>query len=450
MNQIDRFKGYIFHEERESLEQLQGRLEDVEKRAIDVAEVLPRSLVLSQEDEERQQALVATLREPVSASIKASVESDPESFANALFPVLGPLIRKTVGEAMRALTERLNRTVEHSFSRRGLKWRWESLRTGTPLADIILRDTLVYRVEQIFLVEREAGLLVAHVQSGETELEQDSDAVSAMLTAIQDFVRDSFGAYEQTDLNTVQIGGRTVWVLYGPRYMLASVFFGAPDAELRTDFHTANEAVHRLLGDSEVLQGTVREDLTTQINALLSPLLTSDSRLGKPSGNDSLSRFAKPLFAFIVVLTLLFTWHLIGNYKKQSKLNALIHTLSAIPGVVVLDQAEVIGQHRVRLLKDPSVKLPDDLLSAAGLSEKLVSLYVQSFQSSDEAVLLEKIRRHLKAPNSISLAWENGVLQISGYASKEWVRRIMALPFTWLGVERVDFSNVEVTSGNKL
>ena len=55
------------------------------------------------------------------------------------------------------MMESLNRTVEHSFSWRALAWRWTALRTGKPFAEIVLLNTLEYRVEQVFLVHAESS-----------------------------------------------------------------------------------------------------------------------------------------------------------------------------------------------------------------------------------------------------------------------------------------------------
>jgi OOP family OmpA-OmpF porin len=58
-----------------------------------------------------------------------------------------------------------------------------ALRTGTSFAEVVLLNTLLYRVEQVFLIERESGLLLQHVRSAAVRTE-DADMVAGMLTAI--------------------------------------------------------------------------------------------------------------------------------------------------------------------------------------------------------------------------------------------------------------------------
>ena len=50
---------------------------------------------------------------------------------------------------------------------RSLKWRFEAWRTGRPFAEIVLLKTLVYRVDQVFLIHKETGLLLQHVVADE-------------------------------------------------------------------------------------------------------------------------------------------------------------------------------------------------------------------------------------------------------------------------------------------
>jgi hypothetical protein len=53
-----------------------------------------------------------------------------------------------------------------------------------------------YRVEEAFLVNN-AGILMTHLSRGESKMALDVELVSAMLTAVQEFVKDSFVKGEQ-------------------------------------------------------------------------------------------------------------------------------------------------------------------------------------------------------------------------------------------------------------
>src|SRR5262245_63141994 len=102
------------------------------------------------------------------------------------------------------MMEAVNRSVEQSISWRALQWRWTALRTGKPYAEIVLLNTVQYRVEQVFLIHAETGLVLQHL-SADVGAKQDPDQISAMLTAIRDWVRDSFKVGGGESLDDVRI-----------------------------------------------------------------------------------------------------------------------------------------------------------------------------------------------------------------------------------------------------
>lgn len=125
------------------------------------------------------------------------------------------------------------------------------MQTGKPFAEIVLLHTLIYSVEQVFLIHRETGLLLQHVATATAGI-KDVDMVSGMLTAIQDFVHDSFGASEDQMLQSLHVGEFTVWIEQGPYVALAAVIQGNPPEELWGKLEDAVEKIE--FEQSRVLQ----------------------------------------------------------------------------------------------------------------------------------------------------------------------------------------------------
>jgi len=78
---------------------------------------------------------------------------------------MGPAIRRAIGEALSRLIQSLDRALDHSLTWRGLGWRLEAARTGRSFAEVVLAHTLVFRVEQVFLIHRRTGLLLLRAQA---------------------------------------------------------------------------------------------------------------------------------------------------------------------------------------------------------------------------------------------------------------------------------------------
>ena len=75
------------------------------------------------------------------------------------------MIRKAVASALEGLSQSLNQAASYSLNP---AFRFKAWRSGMPFAEYVILQTLVYRVEQLFLIHRETSLVLAHVsQKGE-------------------------------------------------------------------------------------------------------------------------------------------------------------------------------------------------------------------------------------------------------------------------------------------
>ena len=231
MSDLDELKNLLFGAEKEALDTIAARVESREVRSADVADVLPEAI---HQSHRKGGELVESLTEPVGECLQNAFRDDPETYGNALYPVMGPAIRKSIMHALRGFAQQINEAVEHSISPKGLKWRLQASRAGIPFGDFILQKTLLYRVEQAYLISRENGLLMSHVHHEASKI-KDSDAVSAMFTAIQDFVKESFSPDRTGRLESADMGDFTLWAVHGPHALLVCVIRGIPPRSLRGD-----------------------------------------------------------------------------------------------------------------------------------------------------------------------------------------------------------------------
>lgn len=227
---------------RETLDQTRERLDDANLRAEETSHILPAAAGLSAQ--RSSGGLRRALQPVVEESVRVFAQRNPQALSDALFPVLGPAIRKAVAAALRQLTEALNRTLEQSLSARSLAWRWEALRAGKSFGEIALLRSAMFRVEEVFLIHRETGLLLAQTSAPGTE-SQDATLVSAMLTAIRDFVGDAFpqGGGSQ-ELETIQFGELSLWIQSGPQAYLACAVRGSAPVHLRSVLQETLERIH--------------------------------------------------------------------------------------------------------------------------------------------------------------------------------------------------------------
>ncbi|MGH9906665.1 MAG: OmpA family protein, partial [Pyrinomonadaceae bacterium] len=185
---LEEMRNILFGREQALLNRLQQQLDDPEQFALSVSQVLPAAFGQAAARDERLGQMLAPT---IEVAAQSSIKKNPRTLVDILYPLMGPAIRKSIGESLDGTIQSLNAALKHTFSWQGLKWRVEALRTGTWFAEVVLKHTLIYRVEHVFLIHKRTGLLIEHVAADEMA-SKDPQLVSAMLSAIQDFVRDSF------------------------------------------------------------------------------------------------------------------------------------------------------------------------------------------------------------------------------------------------------------------
>ena len=72
--------------------------------------------------------------------------------------------------------------------------------------------------------------------------------ISGLLTAIQDFARDSFKAASADGLETLKVGELSVWTESGSSAFLAAVIRGNPPSEFKQNLAEAINNIHRYHG----------------------------------------------------------------------------------------------------------------------------------------------------------------------------------------------------------
>ncbi|MEK7725624.1 MAG: OmpA family protein, partial [Nitrospirota bacterium] len=208
--------------EQTQLTELRNRIDHTATDAPAVSKVLAEAITLRGKQDER---LTAALTPHVQTALTSSVRRNPHVIAEAIAPIMGPAIRQAIVRTLQGMMQSFNQTIDHSLSPKGLAWRIEAWRTGRPFAEVVLLHTLRFRVEQLFLIHRDTGLLLHHVAS-ETAIIHDQQLVAGMLTAIQAFVQDTFSTPRGQTLNTLEVGECQVLIEQGSQAILACVVRG--------------------------------------------------------------------------------------------------------------------------------------------------------------------------------------------------------------------------------
>lgn len=279
-NKLEEIRTVLFGTEREELTELRKRVIELEAlvervtslealvtenpdRAETVGEVLPAAFSHPETEE-----LSYAIKDSTTRAIHLSARGEDNDLAVALYPVIGPAVRKMIANLL-------------SFGP---------------------ADGSTFSVRQVLLIERESGLLLAATSiDGET---QDADIISGMLDAIRMFVQDAFDTPDHDGLQDLRVGNTSVLVEWGPRMVLASVVQGVPDEAYRRRAAELLEALHRSHEGELSAPIGVSESLDEAI-PLLHDLQTSSA---KPERN-----WVAPVVLLTILVIVIFIVSIIGS-----------------------------------------------------------------------------------------------------------------------------------------
>ncbi|MGB8655308.1 MAG: OmpA family protein [Candidatus Acidiferrales bacterium] len=431
---FEELRHLIVAPEQEGLAEIRDRIENPGRRAEDVSSVVAEAIQMRR-DQGDDRALAEALAPTIQETLRDSVRRNPHVLADALFPVMGPAIRKSITETLRSMLESFNEALEHSLSWQGIRWRVESFRTGKSFAEIVLMHSLLYRVEQVFLIHRETGLVMNHIVAPSVAT-QDPSLVAGMLSAIQQFVRDSFESPREDALGSLTIGDLQVWIEDGPHAVIAAVIRGHAPAGYRVELQEALEniesefapAIAEFHGDDAPFRGTA---------AKLQNLLVTHYRQKKRDSRKPLMAIAAGALIFTIVVG----WAGYVTYQAH-RWAQFSRALASHPGIVVTSVEKSGGQWHVRGFRDPLADNPSSELAHAGLRSQDAAFELSPFYSLDDTILTRRADNLLAPPPGVQLSGHNGSLIAAGAAPSAWIARFAERAPLMAGVTSMDVSQL--------
>lgn len=134
----------------------------------------------------------------ITETIKVQIKESQDEVVEALYPIMGKLVKKFIVAEITKLTDSINETIRSklSFGERLKRFfRGEKAHAGD-----VYQEVFEAFIEEVFVIEKDSGLLIGSYSRGNIA---DKDMVSGMLTAIKAFAEDAF-AKEGQDLEDIK------------------------------------------------------------------------------------------------------------------------------------------------------------------------------------------------------------------------------------------------------
>jgi OOP family OmpA-OmpF porin len=416
--------------EQERLRAIERRLASPALHVEDVARLLPEAVTRRSATDDR---LGVALGPVVGEAIKASVRKDPQPLVDAIFPVIGPAIRRAISNALSELVQSINTSLEHTVSLRGLAWRLEAARTGRSFGEVVLSRSLLYRVEQLFLIHRETGLLIEHRTAPGVQA-LSPEMVASMMTALGDFARDSFRVSEQQGLDSIALGDLTVWAESGPGAILAAVIRGQPPMTLRETLVQCLEEVH--LAHADDLERFRASGLAFPVrDGILEPCLVVQAQRSGARG-----QWRMWLIGAVVLAAA--GWCTVPRMVEQRRFDRYVEQLRREPGVVVGSAGREDGRLVVTGLRDPLARDPAALVAASGLDSARLDAKWEPYIALRPEFVVRRAQALLAPATTTTLRLAGDTLVAEGVASASWRREAQRIALAVPGVAVLRLSSL--------
>jgi len=386
-------------------------LDAVEKNARQlVSNVLTEAL----HDRQKNDGTVSKVLTPlIEKSVEVSVVARKEQFVSYLYPLVGSLVRKSVGAFLSGLIEQTNTLLESSLTYQGVKWRFKAKQAGVSYSQYVISQTFLYRVEQVLLIHHDTGLLLKTVFRDKNQT-TDSDMVSAMLTAINDFVSDSFSPLDsacEQNLDEIKTDDFTLLIKQGPQAFIVAAISGKAPVNIGHQMQLTLEEIHRLYGeeltifdgDSAPFENT-EQQLT---DCLLEQYKQTNTKKRK-----------KPWFAIVLSFTIV---SILGYVLlKQWTLDYQAWKIKMLPtaaGIILLKSERCDDTICVEVLRDPAAQEPLNWIRNTHQSIEHIKLTEHPYYSLESTLIHQRLAKIAKT--FPELTFQHPTNQFSGELSPE-------------------------------
>lgn len=242
-------------------------------------------------------------------------------------PLVGKLIGAKIAETFRALVNYVNDRLESTLSGKMWRFRYIAFRSGLPIGEVILKESLACVVDEVLIIEKKSALLLGHA-SRHGEEGTDRDVVVAMLSAIMDFVRTSFKKNKKKEdsdalLNSIEFDNSRIIVQDSPYFYSAFVVQGAPGIDFITGSDLLKSSIHESFrtklkkfdGSMNGLEG---------LPSMLSEFIAQTNRVSVP-GDGEERNFKKLKIAAGIIIVFFLIWSgltikgAIEDYRLEKK-----------------------------------------------------------------------------------------------------------------------------------
>jgi len=235
MNDNDKLKALkelLFADELEVSESIQKDVIRLSEK-IDIEENFEAKVepVIQRRLEDFIRTIPEKLGPTITETLKVQIKESQDEVVEALYPIMGKMIKRYVQKEIQLLSEKVNSKVNSTFSFEAIMRKFKAWFGGVKEEDLIVSQLADPQIEEIFIIEKYSGIMAGSYSKNKT---LDQDMISGMLTAIKSFVEDAFTAGPQ-NLELIEYELYNIHIQNFKSFYIAVVLSGAVTSQYRSE-----------------------------------------------------------------------------------------------------------------------------------------------------------------------------------------------------------------------
>jgi len=226
MNQDERLnilKDILLTDEREYAKKVEEKLKIVEELVSKQNKLSERvNPIIDEKINDFVGEIPKTLGPTITEALKTEIKNSQDAVVEALFPIIGKMIKKYIQQEMQLLSEAINKKMNSAFSFEGLKRKFKAKKSGVSEGELMLQELAQPVIEQIMVIEKGSGLIISEYTKTQSI---DQDMVGGLLTAIKSFAEDAFEK-ENQELSYIEYNSFHIHLQNFSSYYIAVVISG--------------------------------------------------------------------------------------------------------------------------------------------------------------------------------------------------------------------------------
>ena len=215
-------KNILFDDEKEAATSLNKKVEKLNRTLDEPEELAPKiNPIVDKKIDKLITEMPGKLSPIITEALKKEIKNSQNAVVEALFPIVGKLIKRYITHEIKLLNERINEKLNDAFSFKNF---FRKLFGKKNIGEEIVASTGDPELKQVFVIEKGSGLLIAKY-SKESEEIMDEELIAGMLTAIKSFVEDAF-LKEDQNLDNISYESYTLHIQNFHQYYVTAVIQG--------------------------------------------------------------------------------------------------------------------------------------------------------------------------------------------------------------------------------